>query len=820
MHFKVLKFGGTSVGTSASIREVVDIIAEYKSKNIHVAVVCSAMSGVTNKLLSMGQKASENDEKYLEILKEIETLHFRTIKDLLEIKYQSHTLASVKKMLNELEDLMHGVYLLKELSLRTTDLLLSFGERLSCYIVESFASQQGLQTELLDTRDMIKTDDLFGKARVDMDVTEKNIREYFANHPKIQIVTGFISSTDKGETTTLGRGGSDYTASILGAALDTDEIEIWTDVDGVLTTDPRQVKKAFSLLRMTYEEAMEMSHFGAKVIYPPTLQPAFQKRIPLRIRNTFNRAFPGTLVSSEADTENFLVKGISSIEDISLINFQGSGMVGVAGVSSRLFGVMAANNISLILITQASSEHSICFAIDPKDGKSAKKVIEDEFSREIESGKIDSVQVETQMSIVAIIGENMAHTPGISGKLFNALGKNGINVAAIAQGSSERNVSIVISKKDIGKTLNTIHEAFFLSDVKTLNAFIIGVGLIGSTLIKQIARQNAELATNHDLKINIVGLANSRKMLFMEDGIPLDNWKELLLETGEPSSIPAFIEEMTVLNLSNSVFVDCTSNQQVVEGYAEILSNAISIATPNKLASSGDITLFRKLKTLAAKNGVQFLYETNVGAGLPVISTLKDLRISGDRIRKIEGVLSGTLSYIFNTYDGNMPFSKLVQSAMEKGYTEPDPREDLGGQDVARKILILAREVGHDLCIDDVIVKGILPVECLEAATVADFFKSLEKYDSQFSKVYQEAVAQGRILRFIARMENGKVSAGLEGVNDKSPFYSLDGSDNMISFTTDRYHDRPLVIRGPGAGAEVTAAGVFAEIISISHYLG
>lgn len=817
---KVLKFGGTSVGSSDSIKEVIKIVADYKAQNRHVAIVSSAMSGVTNKLLLTGQKASENDESYLDKLKEIETLHFITIKELLLVKNQSHALATVKKMLNELEDLMHGVFLLKELSLRTTDLLLSFGERLSCYIINAYANQQGLETELLDARELVKTDDRFGKGRVQMEVTVNNIREYFKAHNQIQVITGFVSSTDKNETTTLGRGGSDYTASIFGSALDVEEIEIWTDVDGVLTTDPRQVKKAFSLSEMTYEEAMEMSHFGANVIYPPTLQPAFQKKIPLRIRNTFNRDFKGTLIKSIADSGNYLVKGISSIREISLVNFQGSGMVGVAGVSSRLFGVLADNSINLILITQASSEHSICFAIDPKDGALAKLVIEEEFSREIEAGKIDSIAIEEQMSIVAIIGENMANTPGISGKLFNALGKNGVNVAAIAQGSSERNVSIVIEQKDTSKALNTIHEVFFLSDVKTLNVFIVGVGLIGGTLIDQIASHNQKLVKDHALKINIVGMTNSRKMIFNEEGLELENWKDKLMNIGETSTIPAFINNMVQVNLQNSVFIDCTSNTDVVNEYERVLKHSISIATPNKLASSGDLQRFKILKSLALKNDVKFVYETNVGAGLPVITTLNDLKFSGDKIIKIEGVLSGTLSYIFNSFTEGTKFSEVVKQAKEKGFTEPDPRDDLNGMDVARKILILSREVGLDLSLDDVEIDNILPQSCIDAESVDAFFKELENANDYFDDLRIAAKKSGKVLRFIAKMNNGVASVGLESVDQTNPFFALDGSDNMISFTTDRYLERPLVIKGPGAGAEVTAAGVFAEIISISHFLG
>jgi aspartokinase/homoserine dehydrogenase 1 len=502
------------------------------------------------------------------------------------------------------------------------------------------------------------------------------------------------------------------------------------------------------------------------------------------------------------------------------VNFQGSGMVGVAGVSSRLFGGLAENDVSLILITQASSEHSICFAIEPKDAQVAKKVIETEFEREIEAGKIDPVTIEENMSIVAIIGENMAHTPGISGKLFNSLGKNGVNVAAIAQGSSERNLSIVIARKDISKTLNTIHEVFFLSDIKTLNVFIVGVGLIGGTLINQIARHNDDLIKDHKLKINIVGMANSKKMLFDEEGLSLEkSWKEHLIEKGEEGSISGFINKMTQFNLSNAVFANCTSSMDIVNRYEEILKQSISITTPNKLASSGDLELFNKLKKLAKKNDVKFLYETNVGAGLPVITTLNDLKNSGDKILKIEGVLSGTLSYIFNSFKAGVKFSQVVKEAKEKGFTEPDPRDDLNGMDVARKILILSREAGVELNLEDVVINNILPQSCIAAKSVEDFLCELEKADPHFEELRLKAESANQALRFIAKMENGKASVGLESVNQSNPFFALDGSDNMISFTTDRYLERPLVIKGPGAGAEVTAAGVFAEIIGLSYFL-
>ncbi len=817
---KVLKFGGTSVGSSESIKLAVGIIKQYIDQNQDIAVVVSAMSGVTNTLIETGDLAAGNDERYIENLKNLENKHFQTVKELLKIKNQSSILAQVKKLTNELEELMHGVYLLKEISPRTLDLILSFGERLSCHIMNAYAQQEGLNSELLDARKLIKTDDRFGKARVKKDLTFQNIQEYFKENKETHIITGFVSSTEKGETTTLGRGGSDYTAAIFGAALHAEEIEIWTDVDGVMTTDPRKVKKAFSLKELTYVEAMEMSHFGAKVIYPPTLQPAFEKRIPLRIRNTFNPDFPGTTIREVAEKGDYLIKGISSIEGISLINLQGSGMVGVAGVSSRLFTALAENEISVIMITQASSEHSICIAVDPKESKKAKKIIDQEFKNEINTGKIEESIIEENLSIVAIIGENMRNTPGIAGTMFEAMGKNGINISAIAQGSSEVNLSIVIHTKDLAKALNTIHEVFFLSDVKTLNVFLVGVGLIGGTLLNQIANQHEYLLNTQLLKINIVALANSKKMMFNPDGIDLKNWKEQLLSSTEKSDMQAFVDKMVEMNLSNSVFTDCTSNPIVVDYYDEILKRSISITTPNKLAGSGPYSRFKTLKETAFKNGIKYLYETNVGAGLPVITTLNDLMQSGDKVLKIEGVLSGTLSYIFNSFKKGTKFSEVVKTAKEKGFTEPDPRDDLNGMDVARKILILSREVGLNMELDHVKIDNILPESCLDAKTVDDFFIELEKTNDHFDELLNKAEEQNKVLRFIAKMENGAATVSLQSVDINNPFYSLSGSDNMISFTTDRYNERPLVIKGPGAGAEVTAAGVFAEIISLSHFLG
>lgn len=816
---KILKFGGSSVGSPGNIKQVAQIIIDNINSGQKIIVVTSAMMGITNELIAVGRQAATDDESYKDLSDKIIDRHIETIKSLIHIKSQSSIIARFKFLTNNLEDLLHGVFLLKELSPRTLDLMLSFGERFSSLIIASYLNQLGIPTEWLDTRQLIKTSNNFGSAKVIEQVTYENIRRYFETHSKLQVATGFIGSTLKGETTTLGRGGSDYTAALLGAAMDVELIEIWTDVDGVMTTDPKKVKDAFPQPSLSYIEAMEMSHFGAKVIYPPTLQPAFSKRIPLRIKNTFNPAFEGTLISDQTERKDFLIKGISSIENISLINLTGSGMVGVPGVASRLFGALATREVNVILITQASSEHSICFAISPEQSELSKTAIEEEFTFEIQARKIDEVTIQSGLSVVAIIGENMRNTPGISGKMFDSLGKNGINVIAIAQGSSELNLSVVISHFDLTKSLNTLHEAFFLSDVKTIHLFLVGTGLIGGTLLEQIRKQQEYLLKEHMMKFMLIGLANSRKMHFNRDGIQLDAWKEYLDHSNEKSDIAQYVERIKLLNLSNSIFVDCTASQQVVDAYEQILNNNISITTPNKLASSGPLDRYNDLYRLSRKKGVKYLYETNVGAGLPVITTLNDLKISGDWILKIEGVLSGTLSYIFNTFNGDKKFSEVVREAKEKGFTEPDPRDDLNGMDVVRKILILSREVGYEMELDEVKNESILPASCFKVKTVDDFFKELEKYDSQFEDKLKEAGEKNKKLRFIATMEDGKASVGLHTVGPEHPLYSLSGSDNMLSFTTSRYKERPLVIKGPGAGAEVTAAGVFAEIISIANFL-
>lgn len=818
---KVLKFGGTSVGTVESINQVIQILQENLNEGRKIAVVYSAMGGVTNRLIEIGKLAAASDLEYLQLLKSVEDRHFAAVRGLIDVKNQSSAIAKVKGLLNELEDLLRGVFLIKELSARTNDFIVSFGERLSTTIVTEALKNRGIDAEYLDARKVIKTDDHFGYAEVIGDLTNELIRKHFAQTNKLQCITGFIGSTIDGVTTTLGRGGSDYTGSIFGAALNATVIEIWTDVDGMLTSDPRKVKNAFTIPTITYAEAMELSHFGAKVIYPPSLTPAFQKNIPLKILNTFNHHHEGTLVSKTASTKEYSITGISSIDDIALVNVQGGGMMGVAGVSAKLFSILAANKISVILISQASSEHSICFAVDPKAAYGVKEILEEGFATEISQGLVDNISIEQNLSVIAVVGEGMKSSTGTSGKLFTVLGKNGINVVATAQGSSELNISVVIYKKDITKALNAIHETFFQVDGLTLNLYLVGAtGLIGSTLLRQIQEQKEYLKQRKNLNIRLVGITNTKKMLLDEGGISLENWKEELLEKGEIANIGSFVSDVQDLNLPYSVFVDCTADKNIVQYYYSLLSSSVSIVTPNKVANSGRYEQYYMLQKAAQKHGVKFLYETNVGAGLPIINTLQGLITSGDKINKIEAVLSGTLAYIFNNFKVGDRFVDVVKEAKEKGYTEPDPRDDLSGQDVARKILILSREAGLKLEPEDVTIINLLNDACLNAPSVDAFFEELEKDNDRFEKLLQDAQANDEVLRFIATLDSdNKASIGLKTVGRSHPFFNLAGSENIISFTTERYKYNPLVVKGPGAGAEVTASGVFADIMSISSFL-
>ncbi|MDI9356627.1 MAG: bifunctional aspartate kinase/homoserine dehydrogenase I [Chitinophagaceae bacterium] len=813
----VIKFGGTSVGSLENFRKSGAIIESYVKKKKKFCVVVSAMHQVTNKLITVANKASIQDASYLEDVKSLKEGHLKIIQNLTKGKWLEEGITTIEKHFQELESLLNGVFLVKELSPRSSDLIQSFGERLSSNIMTLYMRYKKISCIYLDTRSVIKTDGTFGNAKVNFRKTELLTKKIFSQYSdKIVICSGYIASTENDETTTLGRGGSDYTASIIAYSLRAKSIEIWTDVDGVMTADPRKVKDAYTLPRLTYIEAMEMSHFGAKVIYPPTIQPAFSKNIPIWIKNTFNPDAKGTLIDKKGDSRKLPVKGIPCIEDITILNVVGSGMIGVPGIASRLFRSLADRNINVILITQSSSEHSITFAVTPKDAKLSQEIIHKEFAQEISHKTIEDVYREENLSILAIIGENMKNTPGVTGRLFQTLGRNGINVIAIAQGSSEYNISLVINKHHLTKAINSLHEAFFLSHIKTINIFLVGIGLIGTSLLQQIQEQYEHLIVRNKLKIRVIGITNSKKMIFDIDGIELKNWKDTIENNSEEYGMDTYITRMKEYNLTNPVFVDCTSSLELVHHYEDILSSNISIITPNKLANSSDYTLYENLHKISLKKGVKFLYETNVGAGLPIIRTLQDLIYSGDEIIKIEGILSGTLSYIFNNFKKGTAFSDIVREAQEKGLTEPDPREDLKGMDVVRKILILSREVGYKLEIQDVILKPILPEECFNTPNIEAFYQELKKHDRIMENKLLLARDKRKKLRFIAKLEKKKITVSLQNVNIKHPFYNLFGSDNIVSFTTKRYSQRPLVVKGPGAGAEVTSAGVFAEIISLS----
>jgi aspartokinase/homoserine dehydrogenase 1 len=814
---RVLKFGGSSVATPERIKSVITIIRSQPADD-PMAIVFSAFGGVTDYLIRLGAQAFEGNADYKVQLKALETRHLDAVRSLIGVQRQSAPLAQVKFMFNELEDILHGVYLVKEQTLRTLDYIMSFGERLSAFIIAEALCEKGVKAEFLDARLVIRTDNHFGHAKVDFESTNRQIAGHFQQHSCLQVITGFIGTSESGETTTLGRSGSDYTAAIFAGAVKASCLEIWTDVDGMMTADPRKVKKAFTVAEMTYEEAMELSHFGAKVIFPATMQPVLALRIPILIRNTFNPAFAGTRISAEANGKDLMIKGISSMDAIDLLSVQGSGLIGVVGVSMRLFATLAREKINVILISQASSEHSICFAVDHRDAPLARSSVEKEFHYEILSGEMERVRVEEHLAVVAIVGENMKHNPGTSGRMFHALGRSGINVSAIAQGSSELNISAVIRQVDVSKALHVLHEAFFLSDRKVLNLFLIGTGLIGKALLRMIGDQFAALSRDNLLEVTVVGIANSRKMLFDEGGLqPVAALDRMALE-GQEMSMTAFIGQMTSLNLSNSIVVDCTASESVTDHYETILSANISVVSPNKKANSGSLKKYKALKSTAFRRGVKFLYETNVGAGLPVINTLNDLLLSGDKVKRIEAVLSGTLNFIFSAFEDGRRFHDVVREAQQKGYTEPDPRDDLNGLDVARKTLILGREIGWPLELADIHVENLVPEDCRGEMDLAGFFSQLARHDHAFGDRREEAAAKNEKLRYLTVLENGKTEVRLTSVTQNHPFYSLSGSDNIVLLTTERYNERPMVIRGPGAGADVTAAGVFADIIRIGNY--
>ncbi|MGE8429312.1 MAG: bifunctional aspartate kinase/homoserine dehydrogenase I [Sphingobacterium sp.] len=812
---KVLKFGGTSVGTVESLKAVLSIVKKSYDAKEKPLVVLSAMSGVTNLLTQLAEDAAEG-KPFSDGLKSLEDKHFTVVKELLAVKYQNPVFTKLKLFFNEIEDLLQGIFALKELSNQSKDLILSYGERCSNYMVSKVMEQYIPESLFVDASHYVKTDSNFGNAHLNEMLTEQLVKSLSITHSdKLLFVTGFIGSNENGRITTLGRGGSDYTAAIFGSILDATAIEIWTDVNGMLTADPRIVKKAFSLPVLSYTEAMELSYFGAKVIYPPTMIPAFLKKIPIVIRNTFEPDFSGTVIQFDSGKTALPIKGISSISDISVINLSGSGMIGKSGFSGRLFTLLAREQINVVLITQSSSEHSITFAVNPSDAKRAIQLIEVEFELEIQANKLIVPAIEENLSVLAIVGENMKKTPGMSGRLFAALGRNGINVRAIAQGSSEYNISVIIGKEDLAKALNAVHDAFFAELKKTLHVFNIGTGNIGATLFKQLENQHDFLLDKNDIEIKVVGISNSRKMLFNTEGVDLNNWSDELAKNGAESDLALFIDRMKALNLPNCVFIDNTASKLPATYYEDIFKSNISIVTCNKIANSGKFEQYKTLRDTAHRHGVDFFYETNVGAGLPIVRVLKDLMLSGDRILKIEAILSGTISYIFNNFKADASFYDTVKQAQELGYTEPDPRDDLGGIDFMRKMLILARDAGYAVEAEDVDLGAILPPACLNANTVNSFYTELQQENEYFEAMKKKAAKENKVIRYIGKLENGKVSIAIQFVDENHPFYALSGSDNIISFTTERYKERPLVVKGPGAGAEVTAAGVFADLVNV-----
>lgn len=805
---KVLKFGGTSVGTPERIKEVVRIIDSQSEPCI---IVVSAFSGVTDELKKISEAASARKIEYKSSLEDLITKHTRFANELVPehkkhtIKEQTHRIAS------ELSQTLEGIFLLRELTRHTLDQVLSAGELFSSVIISSIIDD----CVLLDSRKLIKTDNNHGFAGVNFKATDELIRESIDRNTRCTLVPGFISSNDEGVTTTLGRGGSDYTAAIIAAAIDADMLEIWTDVDGFMTADPKNVEKAYAIESLTYSEAIELSHFGAKVIYTPTLRPVYKKNIPIKVLNSFNPTSTGTIISNRSAEDNKSpIKGISSIDHIDLITLQGTGMVGVTGTSMRLFGALARKNVNIVLITQASSEYSITFAVVPGDSEIAARAINDEFMSEIEYNHELKVVVEKHLSIIAIVGEKMKNTPGISATLFKSLGRNGINVIATAQGSSELNISVVIKYSDLKKALNVIHDGFFLSKYKDIHLFVAGTGLVGTSFLKQIKQQQTVLFKEHNVRINLIGLTNSRKMLIDTKGIPVDGCREALSSGGEKADLTAFIAKMTAMNLRNSVFVDCTAEEEVAMTYPEILSKYVSVVTANKIACSSDLPYYRQLRSTASERGVRLMYETTVGAGLPIIKTISDLVLSGDRILRIEAVLSGTMNFICNELSPEMPLSQAIRKAREMGYTEPDPRIDLSGTDVVRKILILAREAGYQLEKSDVEVKKILPDDCF-TGDINNFFEKVKEVDASFEDQRKQLAERNMKWRYFATLDQGKAYVELIAVGPEHPSFNLEGSNNIVLITTNRYRDLPLVIKGYGAGADVTAGGIFADLMRV-----
>ncbi|PHR72922.1 MAG: bifunctional aspartate kinase/homoserine dehydrogenase I [Lutibacter sp.] len=813
----ILKFGGTSVANANNINKVINIVAN-SSKNNSVIVVVSALGGTTDILLNSARKAEKKDTSYIEDIKSLEKRHLNTASELITNSTQGQVLNQITIYFNELRSILEGIYLINEFSDKTNDKIVSFGEILSSYIIFEAMKSMKLNASLKNSQELIITDENYTNANVDFARTEKNIQNFYANNTsQIIIVPGFVASTIHGENSTLGRGGSDYTASIFAKALNAEELQIWTDVSGMFTANPRLVKQAKPIQHISYHEAMELSHFGAKVLFPPTIQPVLDKKIPIRIKNTFAPNEIGTLITSQTNGSSSPAKGISHIENIALITIEGSGMIGIPGFTKRILEVLSNAEINVSLVTQASSEHFLCMGINSCDVNEAEKLFNTAFAYEKAQKIIDPLIIEDNLVIIALVGDNMKNHQGISGRMFSTLGRNNVNIRAIAQGASEKNITAVIDQKDVKKALNTLHNTFFEGNTKQMNLFVVGVGNVGGKLLEQIHQQQQFLIDEQHLDVRIIGITNSKKMYFNSDGVDLNNWKSNLIENGETLDLELFSKKVKELNYRNSIFVDNTANEKISTLYADYLKNSIAVVTCNKIACSSEYKNYQELKYLSKKYNAPFLFETNVGAGLPIIDTLKNLILSGDKVNKIQAVLSGSLNFIFNNFNADNSFYDVVKEAGVQGFTEPDPRIDLSGVDVMRKILILARESGNILELNDIENESFLPKEAIDADSVDDFLATLEPNASHFNEIRLKAEKENCRLKYVAEFDNGKGKVGLQHIPSDHPFYNLDGSDNIVLFFTDRYSEQPLIIKGAGAGADVTASGLFADIIRIGN---